>query len=399
MQKKICITLLFILLLTNFAIGETQQYTYGNYQFTYADESLDILEIGKSFMALRTIFYELCGFDPDPNAHLANVRILADQAAFDEYLSTRIGGTRNQFVFLKYSKPELSELVLYPAYNGNGYTAFAGPSLNRQLFLQYIYSYVLEPPVWLRDGLQAWMENYSLDGYTVIKKDYPPWLETAKRYALETEKKCSVIDIISAETGSFEASRIYPLSWALVAFFLQTERYEYQRFMHEIFVILENSEDGYNKRSQKENTQAIAQRFIRNPQFYTADEDLLAWLSNQKTFPELVQNGVNAYNNGQFEFARVPLLKAVELQPIDPLPSYYLGLSFYADGSYEEAEKWYQQSLANGADGATVHWALALNSYAQKRFDRARYFVNEAQNLSPERYKDKAQKLLNSMMK
>ena len=141
-----------IVLLALFAViaqgvsAQTIEYRCGNYRFTYEDHELDIESIGTSFMALRAHFTELCGFDPDPEVHFASVRILPDRSSFDRYLESRIGETRNQYVFLKYGKPELSELVLYPVGEEKGYEAFAGPSLNRQLFLQYLYGYVLEPP-------------------------------------------------------------------------------------------------------------------------------------------------------------------------------------------------------------------------------------------------------------
>ena len=389
-----------IVLLALFAViaqgvsAQTIEYRCGNYRFTYEDHELDIESIGTSFMALRAHFTELCGFDPDPEVHFASVRILPDRSSFDRYLESRIGETRNQYVFLKYGKPELSELVLYPVGEEKGYEAFAGPSLNRQLFLQYLYGYVLEPPVWLRDGFQAWVENLSVDDGD--QDGYSPWLETAKNYAMDPEKSLPVRSILLAETGTYEAARLYPLSWALVAFFLQTERTGYRRFLHETFAVLE-SPDGYNRRTQEENTRVVHERFDRTARFASADEDFMNWISGQKTFTELLNAGVAAYTSGRYAEAEKNLVHATELQKNDPLPFYYLGLSAYASGDHDDARMWYLRALDNGADAATVHWAISLTAYAVKDWQVARLYMEKARELNPSRYAEKAENLLRSM--
>jgi len=395
MHSKRIAFLAFAIVFSSAVFAEQIQYKYGNYHFTYDDPSLDIENIGESFMALRGVFTGICGFNPDPDKYPARVRILADREAYNEYLQTRIGETRNQYVFLKYGKPELSELVIFPA-AGTGFASFSGPSLNRQLFLQYLYSYILEPPLWLRDGLQAWVENISVVNGAVVKNNYSPWLETAKNYAADPEHRLSVEDILGAETGSYEAARLYPLSWAFIAFLLQTERAGYQRFLYESFVLLEN-DSGYNRNSQKENTALLLDRFQRNTRFVGADESFLSWLGEQRTFSELLSGGVEQYNKGKFRTAMKDLQRAWELQPSDPLPVYYLGLCAYGAGMYKESSDWYLRALDNGADAATVHWALALSSHALRDYRQARTYLDKAVLLSPERYSDKAASLLSSM--
>lgn len=393
--KKLLACMLVSCIITA-ASGETLTSTQGNYRITYSDPSLDIQNIGRSFMILRDSFSCLCGFDPDPEKYPANIRILPDREAFDEYLLSRIGETRSQFVFLKYGRPELSELVLYPAGNGNGYEAFSGPSLNRQLFLQYMYSYVLEPPLWLRDGLQAWVETFSIDNGEVVQSEYSPWLETTKNYLGDPDKKLSLQSILNARTGTYEAARLYPLSWAAVAFFMQTEHPGYQRFLHESFVVLEG-QNGYNTRSQEDNTRTVYERFERNARFTQADSDFMHWIDGQTTFSEMLAEGMKAYAGGNHENAQRVLRKAVLLQPADPLPAYYLGLSLYAAGAYQEAEQWYRRSLVNGADAATVNWALALTAYARRDYSESRRYLEKARELSPSRYGDKADSLLRSL--
>ncbi len=378
------------------ATAETMTSTQGNYRITYSDPALDVEDIGRSCMLLRDSFSRLCGFDPDPEKYPALIRILPDREAFDQYLVSRIGETRSQFVFLKYGRPELSELVIYPTGSGAGYDSFAGPSLNRQLFLQYLYSYVLEPPIWLRDGLQAWVETLYIENGTVAQSDYSPWLETARNYLEDSEKRLSLQSILDARTGTYEAARLYPLSWAVVSFLMQSENPVYQRYLHETFVVLEGQE-GYNGHSQEENTRAVYERFERNARFESADRDFARWIEGQTTFSEMIAEGMNAYAEGNHEYAQKILNKAVMLQPTDPLPAYYLGLSLYASGSFREAGEWYRRSLENGADAATVHWALALAAHALRNYSEARQYLEKARELNPLRYGDKAAALLRSM--
>lgn len=396
MVAKRILVCMFVLVMICTGYGETLTSVTGNYRFTYSDPSLDIEDVGRSFMLLRESFSELCGFDPDPDKYPAHIRILPDRAAFDEYLVSRIGETRNQFVFLKYGRPELSELVLYPSAEGNNYQSFAGPSLNRQLFLQYLYSYVLEPPLWLRDGLQAWVETLTIENNEIVQSGYSPWLETAKQYLDDSTRRLPLRSILTALTGTYEAARLYPLSWAAVSFFLQTGHNGYERFVHETFVVLEGR-DGYNRRSQDENTRAVYDRFERIARFKDADTDFMTWIRAQTTFSEMLKTGMDAYTAGRQEDAQQVLQKAVQLQPSDPLPAYYLGLSLYATGSYQEAQKWYRRSLENGADPATVHWALALASHASRDYSAAREYLDKARELSPARYGEKAAALLRSI--
>ncbi|HPX48185.1 MAG TPA: hypothetical protein PK408_08290, partial [Treponemataceae bacterium] len=142
---------------------QTVQQTSGPYTITYPADFVGIEEFGTACNTLRLAFTEVFHFNPDTAERTYRIRVLPDKASFDAYVISRIGETRKQHVFLRYNKPELSELVVYPEPGASGFRAFSGPSLNRQLFLQYLYSYVAEPPVWIRDGFQAYFENLQVD--------------------------------------------------------------------------------------------------------------------------------------------------------------------------------------------------------------------------------------------
>lgn len=379
----------------------TQSYVSNHYSFTYPDTFQSIETLAHTFNMYWDTFNEIFRFDPDTSLRTNHVVILEDKVSYDAYISARIGETRNEFLFLKYQKPELSELVLY-AENGKLPTSpvSMGPSLNRQLFLQYLYSFISEPPIWIRDGFQAYFESLHFDSntQTIQFLPYPAWLETAKNLNSDTTRALNSEKILSAVTGSFDAARFYPQAWAFISFLLNTEKGEYQRFLCETFIFLEGSEN-YNKGSQQENTDLIKTRFNRFNSPAVCDVDYSVWLSGQHTFAELLQSGVSAYNASKYSESRDMLKKAYTFRQNDPMLTYYLGLVAYAEKDYSAAENWYNISLKYGADISTVNWALALNAYAEKRFPEAKVFLEVAKTINPVRYNDKAAKLLNSMPK
>jgi len=400
MTKKLLGIGLLICILSILGAETNQTYTSGHYAFTIPESYTGIEETAGALNAFWNAFNEYFRFDPKATEGMNRVVILADKNAFDAYLKDRIGETRNQCVFLKYGKRELSELVLYPQSSASGFKAFEGPSLNRQLFLQYLYSYVAEPPLWIRDGFQAFFETMSFDIGTqkIIPGNETPWLETAKLCDADPERKITSGEMLSAITGSYESVRFYPQAWACIAFFVNSEKGEYQRFLHEACILLEDSSH-YNSQSQQENTDVVLERFNRFNSAKQTDADFSVWLSNQHTFNELTQSGVTAYNAGNYSIAYTDLMNANKLRPDDPLANYYLGLVTYAQKDYKNAETWYRKSLEHGGEISTINWALALNSYADKRYAEARVFLETAKNANPARYASKAAELINSMPK
>jgi len=382
------------------AEGANATYSAGHYSFTYPEGFTGIEAVAEAFNGLWDGFNGVFGFDPALDRHQLKVLILSDRAAYDGYIQGRIGETRSQFLFLRYARPEASELVLYPTQAPSGYQAFSGPVLNRQLFLQYLYSFIQEPPLWIRDGFQACFEQAVWDPATktVLFAGYSPWLEAAKNLHADDARMIDSSGVLSAITGSHDSAAFYPQAWSFTAFLLSSEKDEYQRFLHEAFLLLEGK-DGYNGQSQKENTDEVRNRFTRFNAFATADADFTGWLSLQHTFNELVQLGVNAYSAGNYGSAKNNLFAAATIRAGDPIVSHYLGLCLYAEKKYGEAEKWYLKALAAGADVSTANWALGVNAYADKRYGEARKYLDAAKSSNPARYGEKADALLGSIPK
>jgi len=375
-------------------------YTSGHYTLTCPADFTGIEAVADALNGLWNAFNGVFGFDPDVSRHPLKVTILADRAAFDAYIAERIGETRSQYIFLKYPKPENSELVLFPANAREGFDAFSGPALNRQAFLQYLSSFVQEPPLWIRDGFQAYFEKAVRDpsNQAFTPTGYSPWLETAKNLHADGARAVGSEGLLSAITGSRNSAEFYPQAWSFTAFLLSTEKGEYQRFLHEAFMILEG-DSPYNAQTQETNTELVRNRFLRFNSCTQADADFAVWLEGQHTFNELVQSGVSAYNGGNYLSARKDLVAAAEVKPDDPIVSYYLGLVSYSEKNYSGAEVWYLKALASGADVSTVNWALGLNAFADKRWVDARKWLDAAKTSNPARYAEKADALVKSMPK
>jgi tetratricopeptide (TPR) repeat protein len=377
----------------------TKTFASGHYLVVCPEQYQGVEALADSFNAEWNYFNEFFCFGSSPDVPVCRVIIPADKAEFDKYISDRIGETRNQPVFLKYSDASLSELVLVPG-TAVSSSAFPGQALNRQLFLQYLYSFVSEPPLWIRDGFQAYFENISWDsaGGKISNAEVSPWLETAKNLAQSENARIPVDGLLSALTGSYDSSRFYPQSWAFVSFMLGTEKQTYQRFFHEACLLVGGS-GTFNGGSQKENTELLRNRFMQFHSADSADADFTQWLSGQYTWNELFQSGVTAYGQGRYAEARATLMNAAKIRANDPFLLYYLGLISYAEKKYTESETWYRKALAQGGDVATINWALGLESFADKRYQESRVYLETAKSANPAKYGEKADKLINSMPK
>ncbi len=401
MKKQLMALLITVCAVFSVQSQTVQNYTSGHYSFTYPDGFQGIEAVAESFNLYWNVFNGVFRFNPDPALHVNRVVILQNKKNFDDYISSRIGETRNEFLFLKYKNPELSELVLFMSDAADPSSpSFSGPSLNRQLFLQFLYSFVSEPPIWIRDGFQAYFEKLTYEPKTKEMNFNPnsAWLEAAKNLKADPVRALNIEQLLSALTGSYESSQLYPQAWSFISFLMNTEIGEYRLYLCEACMNLEGTLN-YNENTQQKNTDALKNRFYRFNSPEQCDIDFTAWLSFQYTFAELMQSGVTQYNEGKYALARLALTNAAHIRSDDPMLVYYLGLVSYAEKDYASADAWYHKALEYGADTSTVNWALGLSAYADKRWTEAKTYLEAAKTINPARYTDKAAKLLNSMPK
>jgi hypothetical protein len=364
----------------------------GAYTFIVPDGMERPDSLIEAINGFRAEFNKVFAFDPDPDRLPHTIRVLESRKAFSDYCASRIGESREQFIFLKYSKPSLSELVIYPAEGKRGYAAFAGPSLTRQLMLQYLYGFSLEPPLWIREGFQAWAErlSWNVETKSVEQAAYSPWLESAKARRANPTERLSVEALLRAATGTYDSSVFYPQAWAFVAFLSSGIDPAYRRFLFEAFALLEGNGD-YNTSTQAENTELIIRRFSRHADYQRAERDFDAWLNRQETYADILQSAISLYEGGMYPEADVSFGRAIAIRPLDPVVSYYRGLVFYAMGKHDLAKQWYVRAIELGADPAAGNWALALTSIAASNYGDARVYLERARSANPERYGERAE--------
>lgn len=332
-------------------------------------------------------FNDIFRFNPDGPGFKYQVLVFPDKDSYDEYLNNTIKQTREDFVFLKYSKPEKSRLVLFDCGNGTW-----NKSLARQCFFQYLYGNIQNPPLWLREGFGIYFESLLYDDGTRNLKYVQPlaWLDTVKSQRNRGEK-ISASDIISALPDQFSSSSLYPQSWALVFYMMETENPSVSRLLWDSLFQLSV------KGSIESNTQAVANsifQWITPGDFNNGFDN---WIAETKTWTELLNAGIKYYSEKEYQMAEKTFEQAVMRNDTDSTAYYYLGLIAYNNGDYITAETYYRTALQLGADAGTVNWALGLTAYANNQHSEALKYLNEAMRISPEKYKERCTELINKI--
>jgi tetratricopeptide (TPR) repeat protein len=124
------------------------------------------------------------------------------------------------------------------------------------------------------------------------------------------------------------------------------------------------------------------------------ESDFTSFVASIKTFYDLVIEGTNFYTLEEYGKAASSFSKALELEPQNYIPYYYLGLISYAKREYIQAEGYYRSSLALGAEDSLTNYALGVNAFADNRFDQASTYLTQAKRQNPDRYADKVDSLM-----
>lgn len=347
------------------------------------------IEIGTALDKYWKTFNSYFHFNSQGAGFLNEVLVFPDKNSYDIYIREKIKQTRDEFVFLKYSSPEKSQLVLFDC----GEATFNN-SFTRQAFLQYLYSFIKAPPLWLREGFSMFIENARYNVFTKLieQPESLAWLETAKRLR-KVEKPMSVSEILNAQTGTYPVATLYPQAWSLVYFLINNPEKDISRLFWDGLYQLST------KAEIEENTLAMANSFTEWIDDTELTKKFDTWLFSMKTWNELVSSGITYYDAGDFSLAENTFKEAVARNTQESLPYYYLGLICYEQKNYSSAEKNYKDALQRGANGSTVNWALGLNSYADNRITDALNYISEAEKLDPTKYSAKAQALRSKINK
>jgi tetratricopeptide (TPR) repeat protein len=337
------------------------------------------------------VYNQLFRFNPSTLSSLLKVRVFRDPAAFQSYVSVRLGGSRTGAVYLHYTNSNRRELVIL---KGSEDEAFM---LSHQAFVQFLRGFIPNPPSWMREGFAIYFNTLRFDPVqeTLSYEENLAWLETVKELGSKALSPREILmrdtiqihELSSAGAGEAIFSRDFQVSsWALASYFLNSG--EHFRSLTECFMVLSPS------LSAMENSLAVMNRLSIWINFYDLDREFQSYLSSRKTFAELMENGRNAYAEGNAINAELSFLAAQDQRPTHYGPYYFLGLLYYEEGLFDAAEEHYRISLQFGADEALVSYALGINALSAGRIDDARIWLGKAAAIDPARYKARAEDLL-----
>ena len=391
MKKALTVTLLF-LFIGGAAAGQSM-YTYQSDHYRirseissdHARETADMLE------AYFDLFGSYLHFDEGLLDYPFEIKIFREKDDFDTYLRAVISETRDSFVYLHYRKnPEKSELVSF--YRDDEET-FQKRLVHHGL-IQYIKSFVDNPPLWLQKGFAVYLEKSvynKAEGSATFAHNYGwvPYLRSRLSDDIDSIDliPLSTLLYIDGTTANRNLEAFYAQSWAMIEFMVHSENKAYNRILWDSISAL--SPD----LPIRDNERAVVHSGFEWVNKDTLVADFIRFIREVKTFPDLVELGMEAYSLGNYDDAEEHFLDALTLKEEHYVPHYYLGLIYYEKGEYSMAEYYYQTAMKSGGASALINYALGVNAFADKRFEDARFYLQEAKD-SDSVYTDKADTLL-----
>ena len=338
------------------------------------------------------VYNQLFRFNTLPS--LLRVRVFLDPKSYNEYVTARMGVSREGAVYLHYNQTERRELVIL---HGSPEEA---SMVAHQAFVQFLRGHIRNPPSWMREGFAIYFNSLKYDPVTETLKyeENLTWLETLKSLGdkILTPREIMLRDTIvfSEASASGAVAEIFGrnfqiCSWALVSFLLNSA--DYFRTMTESFMMLSPLA------AAAENGMAVAGRFSEWTDIYKMNDDYFAYIDSRRTFAELMDSGRYYYDAGNAMYAEMAFLSALDLRPKNYAPYYYLGLIYYEEAEYEMAEECYKLSMEYGADEALVNYALGINAASAGRSFDAVDWLEKAAALNPDRYKTRAEDLIQKL--
>ena len=356
------------------------------YRLLVQGEDSDARELAQELDACAALFEEYLHYERAKLSSRLRVRIFSDRAAYTEYLAKSIGEPKDNFVFLQYTDPSMSELVGYRS------PVDFQRSLVHHAFIQYLKAFIPYPPLWLQKGMAIYLEksDYLPGEGRMEYRENLDWLKSLKTYiALETEIiPVSMLLSIDVEAANRQIESFYAQSWGLVNFLMNSPDKEYNRIFWDSLSALSAEAD------RQDNEAAVIDEgfaWVDKEQFLVSFDE---YMDNLKTFPELVEDGIALYTQGQFKESELQFNRALELKTDHYIPYYYLGLIKYTDQDYTMSDYFYTQALERNAAPGLIYYARGITAYSADDFESARTYLTTVMEDDPSEYGVKAQELL-----
>lgn len=397
MKKYICISVM--LFAAFLAFGQDFQVAESTHYKVFIEGNI---EQGKIIAAGMDAFFDLYNsffhFDTSKLPTKLKVRIFKDKAGFDAYLTKIISQTADSFVYLQYSNPEKSELVGFMQEEKAFQT-----SLIHHGSIQFLKTFIANPPLWLQKGIAVYFEASSYDvekGIAVYKKNLN-WVDTFKKLLAEESTSSgssqlfplSTLLSIDVATANTKIDAFYAQSWGLVSFLIESDKKEYNRILWDSISSLKP------EASKRDNEIALINNVYRWIDTDIFVKDFENYIKSLKTFPDLVEEGMAYYSQGDLDAAEKSFQKALELESGYYIPYYYLGLISYARKDFPMAEYYYHTAIQMGGDAGLSYYALGVNAYADSRFEDAIFYLAQAKEIDPTGYGVRATNLLSRIQK
>jgi len=315
------------------------------------------------------------------------VRLFKDEAAFNAYLKPITAQTRADFVFLAHPEAEKSELLCFPRPE----PAFSA-SLIHQAVVQLCRAYVTNVPLWLREGVAAYLEASVWDAKTssYLLRPNLVWLDPLRAAVRGETALVPLADLLmfTPETAAAKLDIFYPEAWGLVHFLATSSDRAHNRILWDAISRLDPAA------SLEANSEAVRTRVFGWLGAERVFRDFTAYVLSMKNATDLAREGADRYAKGDLDGAEAALLASVDLDPSGVAALYYLGLVAYGRTDYAKAEDWYLRAYEAGAGAGLINYALGVNAFAAGSYDTARNYLKLARDADPAAYAEKVDALV-----
>lgn len=332
--------------------------------------------------ALYDQYNQVFQFDKSKLTNPLQIRWFATKQGFDAYLaSKRVEGSRNDFVFLSWRDASKNELVAW----GEDENWFK--SLAFQGFIQYIWSFIPNPPIWLRNGFAYYFWDLEWDEATgsVKRSDNLTFLDAAKNIIRRGAPDLN--QLLTLDEAKVTPDSDY-LSWALVHYFSNTSNSADVRLFANVLIALSPSETLSN------NSRSVLNRITSARSLSDLSANLSQHLNGLQGFSTFMEDGIDRFRSGNWAAATESFNKALALRPNDFRPHYYLGLTAYSEGKYEAAAIHYNNAKNFNPPPGLIAYAMGLNSFYLRQYEDATNFLRQAIAENPADYKTNAEQVL-----
>jgi tetratricopeptide (TPR) repeat protein len=395
MRKTLFLAVLLCLPVLAFA-QDAAQFTSESDHYRVIAETTQVQadDVAKRMEAALALYNGVFHFDLAALPAKLRIRLFKDLDSFNAYLDKLLSQKRTDFVFVAWSDPDRSELLCFPK-EDKAFTA----SLLHQGCIQFIKSFIDNPPVWLREGVATYLDASVWDpaAGTFSLRQNLAWLDSLKAIVRGEgqNKLIALSDILSLsrEKAQTQMDVFAPQSWGLVQFLLNAPDRGYARLMWDSVAALDP------RATLEDNSQRAQKRAFSWIPEDTLQQDFRGYVMSLKTATDMVKDGIDQYAKGDLANSEASFAKSLELEPSSSTAWYYLGLIAYARKDYSKAQEQYLKAFQLGANAGVINYALGVNSFASGNNPDAAKYLTFAKQADAASYGERVDALLKRLAK